>query len=72
MAALGPAGGGNVTVQVVDQRSGGAQPEVQESRGANGDRQIRVIIRDTMRGLLSDGSMDAAMRANYALPRRGA
>lgn len=72
MRALGP-GGGGTTVQIIDQRGANAAPvETQESRGPNGERQLRVLIRDTVKGLLSDGSMDATMRGNFNIARRGA
>lgn len=72
MAALAPAGGGTM-VQIIDQRGANAAPaEVQEGRGPNGERQLRVLIRDTVKGLLSDGSMDATMRGNFNIARRGA
>jgi hypothetical protein len=71
MRALGPAA--PTTVQIIDQRGANAAPaEVQEGRGPNGERQLRVLIRDTMKGLLSDGSMDATMRGNFNVARRGA
>lgn len=39
-------GGGGVTVQVVDQRSNGAQVEIERSTDGSGNEVIRAIIRD--------------------------
>lgn len=40
---------GEVTVQVIDQRRGGAEPEVSRERGPNGREIVRVLIRDEVR-----------------------
>lgn len=62
--------GGNTTVQVIDQRSGGEKAEVQETRGADGMRRIRVMIRDEQKAAMSDGSMDSTMSRYYGVRRR--
>lgn len=62
--------GGNTTVQVIDQRSGGEKAEVQETRGADGMKRVRVMIRDEQKAAMSDGSMDSTMSRNYGVRRR--
>ncbi|QQS08672.1 MAG: hypothetical protein IPK69_11885 [Phycisphaerales bacterium] len=63
--------GGNTLVQIFDQRSGGARPEVSENRGPDGRRMIRVLIRDEVRGMMGDGSLDRSLASNYGVGRRG-
>lgn len=65
-----PSGGG-VMVQIVDQRGSGARPEVSENRGPDGRRLIRVLIRDEVKGMVSDGSLDRTMASAYGVSRRG-
>jgi hypothetical protein len=59
-------GGGNVVVNIV-----GAPPgtDVKESQGPGGSRIIDVLIRDKMKGLIGDGSLDRDMRMAYGLSR---
>lgn len=64
-------GSGGVTVQVVDQRGSGARPEVSEGQGPDGRRLVRVLIRDEVRGMLGDGSLDRPLASAYGLQRRG-
>lgn len=65
-----PSGGG-VMVQIVDQRGSGARPEVSENRGPDGRKMIRVLIRDEVKGMVSDGSLDRTMASAYGVSRRG-
>ncbi|USZ48138.1 tape measure protein [Halomonas sp. DN3] len=60
----------DTVVQVIDQRQGGAQPEVQESRSSDGRRQIRILIRDEVKSMFNDGTMDSTMSRNYRQKRR--
>ena len=55
----------NVLVQVVDQRQGGARPEVQESRSSDGQRVIRVLIRDEVRNAIAEGAFDRQLSASF-------
>jgi TP901 family phage tail tape measure protein len=55
----------NVLVQVVDQRQGGARPEVQESRSSDGQRVIRVLIRDEVRNAIAEGAFDRQLQASF-------
>lgn len=68
---LGVRASGAVTVNVIDQRRGGASPEVSERQGLDGQRVIEVLIRDKVQGMLSDGTLDRQFGANYGLRRRG-
>jgi hypothetical protein len=73
MRALAPAGGGDVIVQVIDQRGAGAPPiETTESRGPDGQRMIRMVVRQEVRRAVADGALDREMQASYGLSRRGA
>lgn len=67
-----PAGGvgGGTTVEIIDQRSGGARPEVTETQGRDGMRRVRVMIRDEVKSMFNDGSMDRTMARNFGPKRR--
>jgi hypothetical protein len=64
-------GGGDVTVQIIDQRQSGAQPQVSQSTGPDGRKMIQVLIRDEVSRSFSSGEMDRVMTANYGLSRAG-
>lgn len=71
MRALSPAGG-DVTVQVIDQRGAGAPPvETTETRGPDGQRMIRMVVRQEMRRAVADGALDREMSSSFGLARRG-
>jgi tape measure domain-containing protein len=57
--------GGSVTVQIIDQRSQGAPVDVQESTGPGGERMIQVMVRDMVKAMHSDGSLDKTLSQNY-------
>jgi len=61
---------GGTVINIIDQRTGGEPPEVTESTGPDGQRQIQVLIRSEMKAAMSDGSMDRTMKTNYN-SRRG-
>ncbi len=65
-------GGGGVVVNVIDQRSSGARPQVQERRGPDGRTEITVMLRDEVRRMFGDGDMDRTMGAVFGLRRVGA
>ena len=69
-AVMRSGAGGGTSVQIIDQRSGGERAQVEETRGADGMRRIRVLIRDEIKGAMADGSMDSAMARNYGQKRR--
>lgn len=59
-----------VTVQVIDQRSGGARPEITQDRGADGRLVIRAVIRDEVKGMIGDGSLDRQASQAWGVKRR--
>lgn len=69
MRALG--GGGGVQVIVNDQRTAASSSPVSISQGTGGDgmQQIRVLIRDEVRGQLGSGQLDSSMRASFGVTR---
>ena len=62
-------GAGGMVVNVIDQRSGGEDVGVSESRGANGERQIEILIRDKMKGMLNSGVFDRTFDSNFGMRR---
>lgn len=58
---LARAGMGGSQVQIIDQRSGGAPIEVRETRGPDGRRVIKAIIKDAMAG----GEFDTVMSSRF-------
>lgn len=63
--------GGGAVVQIIDQRGSGARPEVSQGRGPDGRQLIKVLIRDEVRGMISDGSLDRSMASTFGVGRRG-
>jgi hypothetical protein len=63
--------GGDVTVQVIDQRGSGARPEVSTTRGDDGKKTIRILIRDEVRRGIGEGEFDKVLGANFGLGRKG-
>lgn len=63
-AMMGPS---PVSVQVFDQRSNsdGPGPEIEEGQGPDGEKLVRVIIRDTVRSDIQSGAYNNAMRSKY-------
>lgn len=62
---------GGVSVEIIDMRGSGATPEVTRSTGPDGREQIKVMIRDAVKGALRDGSLDRTMGDVYGIKRRG-
>ncbi len=52
-------------VQIIDMRSGGAPAETEETRGPNGERIFRVMIKDAVKQEMGKGGFDQEMRARY-------
>jgi len=50
----------------------GSDAEVSESQDGNGKRIIDVMIRDSVKSSLGDGSLDRAFKTNFGLKRKGA
>lgn len=63
--------GEQVVVQIIDQRQGGEPAEVSEGLGPNGERQLRVLIRDEVKRTASDGSLDNVMSTRYGARVQG-
>lgn len=62
--------GGDVTINIIDQRTGEAAPvETTERRGANGERIIEVMVRDQVKQAVRRGDVDPEMRAQYGSGR---
>tara|TARA_R110000851_G_scaffold33896_6_gene90416 strand:+ start:1501 stop:4173 length:2673 start_codon:yes stop_codon:yes gene_type:complete len=77
-ASGGYVGGGSggssdsmVSVEIIDQRSGGEKPQVTQSQGPDGRKMIQVLVRDEMKSAFSSGAMDRDMANNYGIKRRG-
>lgn len=73
MAALGPGGGGgDVTVNVIDQRGGDKAPVEVTERQSNGRREIEVLIVDTVtRNIGRRGSVGQAIETTFGARRQG-
>lgn len=66
-------GGGTQIVQVIDQRAAGSPPvEIEESSGLDGERVVRLIVRDVLHNEINGGGLDGPFGRNYGLYRRGA
>jgi hypothetical protein len=59
--------GGDVTVQVINAPAG---TSVQETRGSDGARMIKVMVKQAFEGLMSEGSLDRTLSANYGIRRK--
>lgn len=70
--AIIPAGKmGGTTVQLIDQRRAGSPPvEAQQGRGRNGERVVKLIVRDEVQSMYNDRSLDRVMQDTYGLQRR--
>ena len=62
--------GGDVNVQILDQRRSGEQVEVEETQGGDGGRSIRVFIRDTVRDEIGSGRLDGPLTQRFNMDRR--
>lgn len=59
-------GGGKVSIQIIDQRSGNASPvETEEGFGPDGERRIRILVRDVVRDQMSNGDFDRQQKQRY-------
>lgn len=61
----------SVSVTVIDQRSGGAPPAVSSRTGPDGSTEIRMVLRDEVRRMIGDGSLDKMAGDKWGLRRRG-
>lgn len=60
----------NVLVQVIDQRGSGSPVETQTTTDAQGNVDVRLLIRDEVRKTLASGRADGVMNSSYALQRK--
>lgn len=69
---VGGGGSGEVSITIIDQRSGGdSKPvEASESRGPDGQRMIQIIVRDEVRRAIRSGELDRDMQSSYGNQRR--
>ena len=75
-AAGGSVGGGSYssspTVQIIDQRSNNSAPvQTSTATGPDGQKMIRVLIRDTVRQGFAQGEYDGSLKNSYGLRRVG-
>jgi tape measure domain-containing protein len=63
---------GATNIQIIDQRSSpnSSQISTEESSGADGQRLVRVLVRDEVRSGLTNGSFDKTLKGNMGLSRR--
>lgn len=75
-ASGGSVGGGSYssspTVQIIDQRSNNSAPvQTSTATGPDGQKMIRVLIRDTVRQGFAQGEYDGSLKNSYGLRRVG-
>lgn len=58
-----------VTINVIN--NAGAEVTTQETTGADGGRQLDIMITQKVRSALGNGSLDRSMEQNYGMKRRG-
>lgn len=59
-------GYGDVNITIVDQTSGGSHEfSTEQSLDPNGARQLRILIRDTVKGIVAGGELDREMTSRY-------
>ena len=61
----------NVEVNIIDQRSQGGEIVREESVGSDGQRQLKIFIRDAINESIRSGSLDGTMSSVYGLSRQG-
>lgn len=67
---LGVQGGGsNVVVNIVN--NSGGQVETSETTGQNGERQLNILINDTVKNGIASGQFDKSFGESFGLSRRG-
>lgn len=64
-------GGMSVSLQVIDQSTGNHDYQTEESTDQDGQRQLRVIIRDTVNNNIARGEHDRAMGSRFDLKSKG-
>jgi lambda family phage tail tape measure protein len=69
LGVVGAGGGGDVTVNVINQA--GADVDVESQRGPDGKREITVLIQQAVNDGFARGRFDAVMGSTYGVNRRG-
>lgn len=70
LALKGSGGGGaNVSIQIVNQV--GARVEQEERRGPNGEKQVKIFLRQAVRGMIANGDLNEALGGQYGVAPRG-
>ncbi|MEX2444508.1 MAG: tape measure protein [Alkalispirochaeta sp.] len=64
-------GGGNVNVQVINQAPGVRVEPQQERTGPNGERQIKMMVKQISKEAFARGEMDDVMGTRYGVQNRG-
>jgi phage-related minor tail protein len=59
-------GGGGVSIQIIDQTTGGNAISATTEQGANG-QSVRIVLRDAVKGMLASGELDSSMRSRYGV-----
>lgn len=62
--------GGGVKIEVIDQRTGGVPVQISERTNADGQRVIRALIRDEVKGMAANGTLDRTLNNNFGIRRR--
>lgn len=64
--------GSNVSIQVIDQRSNSNSEAIktEESTGPDGQRMVRIMVRDEVRAGTSNGAFDSTFRGSMGLTRK--
>ncbi|NCC82355.1 MAG: phage tail tape measure protein, partial [Clostridia bacterium] len=62
----------NVSVQIIDQRTNSNAQNIQteESEGVDGQKILRVMIRDEIRNSINNGALDTTFKGNMGISRR--
>ena len=62
--------GGGMSVQIIDQRGAHAPAvDVQTTQGADGMKQLRIMLHAEVQSAFAGGRFDGAMRQNYGIRR---
>ncbi|HVJ31667.1 MAG TPA: hypothetical protein VND94_01015 [Terriglobia bacterium] len=56
-------------INIIDQRQSGADIQTQQSTGPNGQKQIDILVRDSVNRQLGAGAFDKALKANFGSNR---
>lgn len=57
----------SVVVQIIDQTSGGVEKSTEETSGPNGEKLLKVILRDAVKSSAASGDLDNIFKSRYGL-----